>query len=163
VYIANNLHNYWKLTGNINTVFTPQKPLNKTRIKSRNTPALPALLRGSETWTTEAKDARRITAAEIKYLRITAACSWTDHKTNAEVTVITTESDTPQKEKHKILIRNANVQFSTECLQFNLTPNYANIKVNNTSPGSKFTQRTVVCQTAFILTVIEVTHRDDPS
>jgi len=30
-------------------------------------------------------DARRITAAEMKYMRITAGYTWTDHKTNAEI------------------------------------------------------------------------------
>jgi len=37
-----------------------------------NTLALPVLLYGSETWTIEARDARRITAAETKYTRRTA-------------------------------------------------------------------------------------------
>jgi hypothetical protein len=51
-------------------VFRPQKkPLKKTRIKLYNTLALPVLLYGSETWTVKARDARRITAAEVKYIR----------------------------------------------------------------------------------------------
>jgi hypothetical protein len=37
-----------------------------------NTLALPVLLYGSETWTIKARDARRITAAEMKYMRRTA-------------------------------------------------------------------------------------------
>jgi hypothetical protein len=49
-----------------------------------NTLALPALSYGSETWTIKARDARRITAAEMKYIRRTAGCTWTDHKTNTE-------------------------------------------------------------------------------
>ena len=32
----------------------------------------PVLLYGSETWTVKARDGRRITAAEMKYMRITA-------------------------------------------------------------------------------------------
>jgi DNA-binding CsgD family transcriptional regulator len=43
------------------------------------------LLCGSETWTIKASDARRITAAEMKYMRRTAGHTWTDHKTNAQV------------------------------------------------------------------------------
>jgi len=43
------------------------------------------LLYGSETWTVKAKDARRITAAEIKYMRRTAGYTWTDYKTNAQI------------------------------------------------------------------------------
>jgi len=38
----------------------------KTTIKLHNTLALPVLLYGSETWTSKAKNARRITAAEMK-------------------------------------------------------------------------------------------------
>jgi len=43
------------------------------------------LLYGSETWTVTASDARRITAAEMKYMRRTARYTWTDYKTNAQV------------------------------------------------------------------------------
>jgi len=43
------------------------------------------LLYGSETWTTKARDARRITAAEMKYMRRTAGYIWTDCKTNAQI------------------------------------------------------------------------------
>jgi len=44
------------------------------------------LLYGSETWTIKARDARRITAAEIKYMRRTAGYTWTDYKTNTQIT-----------------------------------------------------------------------------
>jgi len=70
--IDNKLHNYLQITGTLNNVFRPQKTLKKTRIKLYNTLALPVLLYGSETWTVKARDARRITAAEIKYMRSTA-------------------------------------------------------------------------------------------
>jgi hypothetical protein len=43
------------------------------------------LLYGSETWTIKARDARRITAAEMKYMRRTAGYTWTDYKTNAQI------------------------------------------------------------------------------
>jgi len=43
------------------------------------------LLYGSETWTIQASDARRITAAETKYIRRTAGYTWTDYKTNAQI------------------------------------------------------------------------------
>jgi hypothetical protein len=61
-----------KITGIINNVFRPQKTCKKTRMKLYNTLALPILLYGSETWTIKARDARRITAAEMKYMRRTA-------------------------------------------------------------------------------------------
>jgi hypothetical protein len=59
-------------------VFRPQKPLKKTRIKLYSTLALPLLLNGCETWTIKVRDARRIKAAEIKYMRRTAGYTWTD-------------------------------------------------------------------------------------
>jgi hypothetical protein len=74
-----------RITGIINSVFRPKKPLKKTRIKLYNTLALPALLYLSENWTTKARDAK-ITAAQMKYMRITAGYAWTDHKTNTEIT-----------------------------------------------------------------------------
>jgi len=79
------LHNYLKITGILNNVFKPQKTLKKTKLKLYNTLALPVLLYGSESWTINAKDARRITAAEIKYMRRTAGYTWTDHKTNTQI------------------------------------------------------------------------------
>jgi len=57
-------------------VFNPQKSPKKTRIKLYNTLALPVLLHGSETWTIKARDASRITAAEMKYMRRTAGYTW---------------------------------------------------------------------------------------
>jgi hypothetical protein len=50
--------------------------LKKTRIKLYNTLALPVLLYGSETCTVKARDARRITAAAMKYMRRTAGYTW---------------------------------------------------------------------------------------
>jgi len=66
-------------------VFRPQKTPKKTRIKLYNTLALPVLLYGSETWTITASDARRITAAETKYMRRTVGYTWTDYKTNERI------------------------------------------------------------------------------
>ena len=74
--IDSKLHNYLKITGITNNVFRPQKTRKKARIKLYNTLALPVLLNGSETWTIKARDARRITAAEMKYVRRTAGYTW---------------------------------------------------------------------------------------
>jgi len=71
VDINNKFNNYLKITGIFN-VFRPQKTLKKTTIKLHNTLALQVLLYGSETWTIKARNARRITAAEMKYVRRTA-------------------------------------------------------------------------------------------
>ena len=64
---------FLKITIILNNVFRPQKRnLQKAGIKLYNTLVLPVLLYGSETWTVKARDARRITAAEMKYMRRTA-------------------------------------------------------------------------------------------
>jgi hypothetical protein len=53
-------------------VFRPKK----NRIKLYNTLAVPTLLYGSENLTIKGREATRITAADIKYMRITAGCTW---------------------------------------------------------------------------------------
>jgi hypothetical protein len=85
----------WTLTTNYTTVGKLQvfytvclghkKTFKKTRIKLYNTLALPVLLYGSETWTIKARDARRITAAEMKYMRRTAGYTRTDYKRNSQI------------------------------------------------------------------------------
>jgi len=40
---------------------------------------------GSENWTVGARNAGRITAAEMKFTRKTAVYTWTDYKTNTEI------------------------------------------------------------------------------
>ena len=70
--IDNKLNNFLKITGILNKVFRPEEALKKTRIKLYNTLALLVLLYGSETWTIKASDARRTTAARMKYMRKTA-------------------------------------------------------------------------------------------
>jgi len=47
--------------------------------------ALPVLLYGNENWNIQARDARRITAAEMKYMRTTAGYICTGYKTNTEI------------------------------------------------------------------------------
>jgi hypothetical protein len=42
------------------------------------------LLYGTENWTITTRDARRMTAAQIKYTRKTAGYTWADHKTNTD-------------------------------------------------------------------------------
>ena len=84
--IDNKLQNYLKITGILNNVIRPQKNLKKTRIKLYNRLALPVLLYGSETCTIKARDARRITAAKMKYMRKTAGYTWIDYKTKTQIT-----------------------------------------------------------------------------
>jgi hypothetical protein len=66
-------------------VFRQQKTLNETRINLYSLLALPVLLYGGENWIIKATDARRITAAERKYVRITARYTGTNHKTNTKI------------------------------------------------------------------------------
>ena len=44
------------------------------------------MLYDSETWTIKARDARRIAAAEMKYVMRTVGYTWTDYKTNTQIT-----------------------------------------------------------------------------
>jgi hypothetical protein len=43
------------------------------------------LLYGSETWTVKAKDARRITAAQMKYIKRAAGYTRADYQTNRQI------------------------------------------------------------------------------
>jgi hypothetical protein len=63
-------------------MFRLQETLKKTRIKSRNTMALSASLPRSENWNIRAREARRITTAEIKHMRKSEGYTRTDYKTN---------------------------------------------------------------------------------
>ena len=50
-----------------------------------DTVALLALLYGSENWTIKARDTKRITAAEMKYMRKTSRYIWTYYKTDPDI------------------------------------------------------------------------------
>jgi len=71
VDIDNRLNNCFKITDVINSAFIWKKHLKKTRIKLYNTIDLPTLLYNNKNWTVEARDAKRITAVEMKYIRNT--------------------------------------------------------------------------------------------
>jgi hypothetical protein len=43
--------------------------------------------------------------------------------------------------KRKILICNANIYFNHQCIQRNITPKYAHIKIPNTSPAASYTKK----------------------
>jgi len=62
-----------------------KKPLKKTTIKLHNTLALPVLLYSSEIGTVKSSDGRRITTAEMKYMRRTAGYTGTDYRTNGQI------------------------------------------------------------------------------
>jgi len=54
-------------------------------MKLYNALALPAFLDGSENWTIKVRDARRMTAARMKYMGKTAGYTWPGHKTYTDV------------------------------------------------------------------------------
>jgi beta-lactamase class D len=85
VDIYKKLNNHLKITGIINDMFRTQKTLKKTRTKFYNKLNLPAQLYSSENWTIKARDARRITTEEMKYMIKTAEYIWTDYKTNTDI------------------------------------------------------------------------------
>ena len=74
--IDNKFYNHLEITGIVNNLFERQKIVKKTGIQLYNTLGLSALLYGTENWTIKARDARRITAAELKYMRETAGYTW---------------------------------------------------------------------------------------
>ena len=91
IWWARNNASKWQMGFNsafkgLNNVFRPQKSLKKTRIRFYNSLALPLLLYEYETWTIKTRDARRITAAEMKYMRRTAGYTGADYKTNTQIT-----------------------------------------------------------------------------
>jgi len=85
VDVDNKFNNYFKITGIINNMFGPQRTLKKTIIKLHSTVALPALIYGSENWTIEGRDAKRITAAEMKCVRKRVGYTWTVNKINTDI------------------------------------------------------------------------------
>jgi hypothetical protein len=76
VDIDNIFNKYLKIRGIIKNMLGPKK----TRIKLYNTLSFPAVLHGSENCTIKVRDARRVTAAEMKCVRQTAGYTWTDYK-----------------------------------------------------------------------------------
>ena len=69
----------------LNNVFRPHKILKIKRIKLYNTLSFPVLSYGSEAWTIKVRETRRITAAEMKYMRRRARYIFTDYKTNTQI------------------------------------------------------------------------------
>jgi hypothetical protein len=80
VDIDSQLKNYLKIIGVTNNTFVPKKTSKNTRTKLYIALALPALSFGCENWTIKARDARRITAAEMKYKRKTAGYIRIDYR-----------------------------------------------------------------------------------
>jgi len=76
------LRNCLKIQILLNICLDHRRVSKKTRIKLCNALPLPAPSYDSENWIIKARDARRITQTEMKYMRKTAGYTWTDYKTN---------------------------------------------------------------------------------
>lgn len=70
--IDTKLNNYLKITSTVYNMYKTQKTLKTKRTKLYNTLFLPAVLYGSEIWTIKSRDARIITATQMKHMIITA-------------------------------------------------------------------------------------------
>ena len=81
IIIDNKLNNYFKIKDIIQNMFRLQKTWKKTRIKLYSL-ALLALIHSSENW---AINARKITAADVRYTIKTAGYTWTDYRTDTEI------------------------------------------------------------------------------
>ena len=81
--IDNKLNNILKITVVLNNVFRPKKPLGNNN-KTTQYIGSSGLVCGSETWAVKVSDDRRITAAEMKYMRRTEIYTCTDYRTNAQ-------------------------------------------------------------------------------
>jgi len=57
-----------KITAIVSNKFRPKRTFYKNKNELYNTPALTAVLDGSENWIIKAGDARRIIAIEMKYI-----------------------------------------------------------------------------------------------
>ena len=79
LYIDNKWNNHLKTSGIINNIFRPHNTLKKTRMKLYNSITLPSLSYGSGNWTNKTRDARRLTASELRCMRKTAGYTWTDY------------------------------------------------------------------------------------
>jgi ABC-type ATPase involved in cell division len=69
-----------KSIGVINQVFKPSLVQQHTRLNIYRTVARPVLIYGSEAWTIRKADAKRLQAAEMKFMRKTAGLTLWDHK-----------------------------------------------------------------------------------
>jgi hypothetical protein len=81
--------NFLKITGIMNQIFKPNLVSKYTRIKIYKIFARPTLAYGSESWTIQSKDRKRLISAEMRFIRRTLGYTLFDHKRNKELTDIT--------------------------------------------------------------------------
>jgi hypothetical protein len=74
-----------KVTGVINQVFKPSQVQRHARLRVCKTLAGPVLTYGSEAWTIRKADERRVTTAEMRFMRQTAGCSLLELQRNEDI------------------------------------------------------------------------------
>ena len=84
--IDSKLNNFLKIAGILNNVFGPQKaPQENNNKTTQYTGTSGCFVIWQRNWTVKARDGRRITAAEMKYMRRTAGYTGTDCRTNGQI------------------------------------------------------------------------------
>ncbi|KAJ4438692.1 hypothetical protein ANN_14639 [Periplaneta americana] len=83
--IDNKISKFLNIAGTIKSVFKSSQVQRHTRLKIYKTLALPVLAYGSEAWTLRKCDERRLTTAEMRFMRKTAGYSLLDHHRNVEI------------------------------------------------------------------------------
>jgi hypothetical protein len=78
--MAIKISKFVKFTGAINQVFKPSQIQRNTRLKVYKTLARPVLTYGNEAWTIRKTNERRLTTAEMRFMRRTAGCSLLEHR-----------------------------------------------------------------------------------
>jgi hypothetical protein len=77
--------NFLNITGIINQIFKPNLVSKYTRMKIYKILARPALTYGSELWTIQSNDRKRLISAEMRFIRRTLGYTLFDHKRNEEL------------------------------------------------------------------------------
>lgn len=85
VDVDSKVEKFLKVTGALNRAMPAKSVRRETRIRAYNILARPVLLYGSEIWALRKDAKRRITAAEMKYMRATAGYTKMDKKRNSEI------------------------------------------------------------------------------
>ncbi|PSN54103.1 hypothetical protein C0J52_03114 [Blattella germanica] len=83
--MSNKITKYTKITGVINQVFKPSQVQRHSRLKIYKTLARPVLTYGSEAWIFQKTNEKRLTAAEMRFMRRIAGCLLLEHRRKAEI------------------------------------------------------------------------------
>ena len=86
VDVGGKIAKFLRVTGLINRTLRSSKVRKETRLKVYNTLAIPMMTYGSEVWALKKSDKRRITAAEMKFMRRTAGVTLRDRVPSEKIT-----------------------------------------------------------------------------